>query len=328
MPKSITFRPTILTLSSIPPRLPHISPLLRSLLAQDLPFAAIHLYIPRSYRRFPEWDGHIPSMPDGVTVRRCDLDDGPATKILPALREFAGQDADLLFCDDDTEFAPDWHRSFKMASDARPNACIAGEGFDLTSMTNAARPQDRLPRAMKWEDKAAQIEFLSAQPVLPIEPPRFQSSGFVDILMGHGGVLVRPDMFPQAVFQLPEKTWAVDDIWLSGHLESNGVPIWIDHHIPSPRLLRSVHLIRPLFAEHTEGMERGIANSASVAYFRKTFGIWPLPLGIVPIEREMGYGTPKKAVKPKGRTPSRKKPRNRGFLKRVRRSLRRLFGRQ
>ena len=76
----------VITLSTIPPRFAGIGPALRSLVAQRSRPEAVELYIPRSYRRFPDWGGGLPEVPEGVRIVRVDEDLGPATKILPAAR--------------------------------------------------------------------------------------------------------------------------------------------------------------------------------------------------------------------------------------------------
>lgn len=135
--------PTIVTLSTIPPRFHLLAPTLRSLLDQKLPVDAIHIYIPKRYRRFSDWDGTLPQVVEDVTIRRCDQDLGPATKILPACRDYAGQDVDLLFCDDDKLYDPGWHRRLKRARAAHPDACIVEAGENLTDIADDYRPAAR-----------------------------------------------------------------------------------------------------------------------------------------------------------------------------------------
>ena len=74
----------VVSLSSIPPRFAELAPTLNSLVNQSADIAGVYLYVPESYRRFPEWDGSLPDVPAGVEVRRCAEDWGPATKILGA----------------------------------------------------------------------------------------------------------------------------------------------------------------------------------------------------------------------------------------------------
>ncbi len=90
--------PTIITLSSIPPRFGLLKPTLFSLLSQRLKAEEVRLYIPHKYRRFPDWDGRLPEVPAGITIVRCDEDLGPATKVLPAAQrpEGAGRGYSVL----------------------------------------------------------------------------------------------------------------------------------------------------------------------------------------------------------------------------------------
>ena len=94
MPKTISAsgpeRMLIVSLSTIPPRFDKIGETLKSLLNQSVKADHIYLYIPETYRRFPDWDGQLPHVPDGITIRRTDIDLGPATKVLPAARAHRG----------------------------------------------------------------------------------------------------------------------------------------------------------------------------------------------------------------------------------------------
>ena len=57
------------------------------------------LVIPGSYRRFPDWDGQLPEIPDGVTLLRAP-DRGPASKMLPIFRIAPDVDVLILFRED------------------------------------------------------------------------------------------------------------------------------------------------------------------------------------------------------------------------------------
>ena len=96
----------VVSLSSVPPRFRDLEPGLRSLLNQTIPPEQVILYLNRHYSRFPDWDGTLPEVPEGVEVRMVDEDYGPATKLLPALEDFAEEDVEILFCDDDQIYPP------------------------------------------------------------------------------------------------------------------------------------------------------------------------------------------------------------------------------
>ncbi|MEF0941654.1 hypothetical protein [Rhizobium sp. BR 362] len=95
----------IITLSTIPPRFATLAPTLNSLLQQKGQIDEVRLYIPKKYRRFPEYDGFLPSVPAGIKIFRPDDDMGPASKVLFAAKEFRNQSAQILFCDDDKIFS-------------------------------------------------------------------------------------------------------------------------------------------------------------------------------------------------------------------------------
>ncbi len=62
----------IISLTTIPSRFAGLGPTLGSLLAQGAD--QVRLNIPEAYRRFPDWDGTLPSVPAGVSIVRCDKD--------------------------------------------------------------------------------------------------------------------------------------------------------------------------------------------------------------------------------------------------------------
>ena len=76
----------IVGLTTIPSRLPFVSPTLKSLLLQNVPPAKILLHLPEHSRR-EQVEYSVPEELqdlDVITIVRCP-DWGPATKILPAL---------------------------------------------------------------------------------------------------------------------------------------------------------------------------------------------------------------------------------------------------
>ena len=263
--------PTILTMSTIPPRFKYIKPVLRAALNQSLPFREIRLYIPIGYRRFPDWDGLLPKVPAGVSICRCDTDYGPATKVLAAARDLRGQDVHILFCDDDRIYDHDWHARFKREAERRPNTCIAGLGANLPDNVRSQLSNNRVPRGSRnhkaWSYKLKRILSLGLfRPRLSIQ------EGFIDQFHGCGGVLVKPDWFRDEAFDIPELIWTVDDVWLSGHLEFAGIPIWITEGT-NPAHVRAGG-VEPLTKHKEHGHDRHSANLVATNYFRTHYGIW------------------------------------------------------
>ncbi|MBA4490618.1 glycosyltransferase family 2 protein [Paracoccus sp. S1E-3] len=266
-------RPTIVTLSTIPPRFGLLAPTLNSLLAQKLPVQEIRLYIPQRYRRFRDWDGTLPEVPAGITICRCPDDLGPATKVLPATRDLVGQDVDILFCDDDKLYDPCWHRRFKAARAARPDACIVEAGDNLPDICDSTRAPDRLPRAKRWTRKPLSYRLKRILSLFTIKSPMYANSGYIDVLAGHAGVMVRPEWFDDAAWAIPDIVWTVDDPWLSGHLERKGIPIWLMAEVRRMRCsgAGAVDALQDL-VEQDHGRVR--ADIAAIDYMRRTYNLW------------------------------------------------------
>ena len=274
----------VVSLSSIPPRFAELAPTLNSLVNQSADIAGVYLYVPESYRRFPEWDGSLPDVPAGVEVRRCAEDWGPATKILGAARDFKGQDVDILFGDDDRDYPRHWARRFVDDRKKNPNAAIANLGFQAHMIADSTAPRDHQPRAERsWRitDIEFQAKFLFRQIMAgrnwrQVGEPRrrvFKRSGYVDIFEGCAGVLVRPDFFDDVAYDIPAELRHVDDIWLSGMLGRMGVPIWLHGNVHEPACT-DAEPFAPLVTSVVEGLDRSTANRLGVEYMQKTFGVW------------------------------------------------------
>lgn len=271
---------TIVTLSSIPPRFDALGPTLDSLLAQDHPPDEIQLWIPHAYRRFADWDGRLPAVPEGVAILRPEADLGPATKILPALQRHAGEAVNVVLCDDDRAYRSDWLGWLQRVSAERPGHCIVTHGRHLPGyLGRPSRRVDRLPRANMVPGATTLSYGLNEFLRILRRQPLKRSSGYADLVYGYCGVLMRPDYMPPEVFDIPPLLWAHDDIWLSGHLERRGVPIWADARIPMPIERREVMEVAALLDATIEDHDRRALDGASIEYFRRTYGIWQ-PAGV------------------------------------------------
>jgi hypothetical protein len=269
---------TVVTLTTIPPRFPYIAETLGSLLAQKARIDTIELWIPTKYKRF-DFDviKDLPPVPEGVKIRLAEEDMGPATKILPAVRAYAGQDVKLLFCDDDKLYDPKWAARLISASIKHPDCCIVEEGGDLrhNSMHDwcgLEQPRaERLKKDFLYRLKRA-LSFGSWK------PRKNKISGHVDILEGWGGVLVRPEFFNDAVFNIYPDLWMIDDIWLSGQLAVNNVKIWLTVE-PGTRTKGNSHEARQfaLRKQVVDGKRRTTLNQNGIDYFRNKHQIWGQP---------------------------------------------------
>ena len=173
----------IISLTSIPPRFLQLGPVLWALAHQSA--AAVWLWIPENYDRFPDWDGSPPDVPDGITLRRCATDFGPATKTIPTLQNVP-DDARVLICDDDVIYGPDWAAGFQGAARRHPDDAIAASTFPVKRLGVAASPSDV-------------------------------------IAQGFAGICLAGNMIPMRTIKDRDK-W-VDDIWVSAMIAASGTRI-------------------------------------------------------------------------------------------------------
>lgn len=199
----------VVCLTTVPARIDEIDATLKSLLYQHRAPARIRLHVPRTSKRegvpylVPAWIERLAA----VEVVRCDEDFGPATKLIPALRDLEPSQA-LLVVDDDKLYAPclvdDMHR----ASHARPDIAIGSSGWSV--------PEDLThQRVTSWLN-------LRGKPPARLKASVLRSPVRVDILQGYSGYLVRPAFFDvdqliEGYAGAPPEAFFVDDVWISGH---------------------------------------------------------------------------------------------------------------
>lgn len=274
----------IISLSSVPPRFAELGPTLQSLLQQTADVDHILLYIPYTYRRFPDWDGRLPEVPDGVEIRRTVADLGPGTKVLAAARDFRGVDCEIVFCDDDRRYHPRMAEQFLRVRQTRKGCCIANLGFLLDdNAPNSAEAafQPRVKRSWRITDVDFQLRYLlreirAGRRWREVDAPWrrvYKKSGYVDIFEGCGGAMVRPEFFDDATFDIPPVLWTVDDVWLSGSMARQGVPIWLRGNQFPPEETGAQHHA-PLVKSVVDGADRTTANAQAIRYFQDTYGIW------------------------------------------------------
>ncbi len=257
---------------------------LSDLLKQTAEIREIRVNIPHGYRRFPEGSFSLPEVPDGVRIARTEEDYGPATKLLPALTELAGTDEPIIYCDDDRMTSVHWAQDLIDAARARPGMCIANSGWDLDNLglSVSREPQDTARavyqtsrRDLPYRMRRIKQAFLKAQGKPAPKPFRtrtFRREGLIDIMEGCGGVLVRPDFFPAQVFDVPDKLWTVDDIWLSGMVAQNNIRIR-GHNGYLPNEISGAE-DDALSNSTIEGLNRQQANLECAQYMQREFGIW------------------------------------------------------
>lgn len=142
-------------------------------------------------------------------------DQGPGSKILFPLRLLLGTDALLIAVDDDQVYAPSHACDLVMVAEEYPDAAITRRSRILSRAACAGG---------KYEDA----------PLIQADGGRDMASlfGAGDIVMGTSGYLVRTRFFTLDIFSyrlcpssVRQAMLANDDLWISAHLRTAGVPV-------------------------------------------------------------------------------------------------------
>ena len=274
----------ILSLSTIPPRFGMLGMSLNSLINQKRKADEIHVYIPKTYKRFPEHNFCIPDVPEGVSVKIIDHDYGPATKALPCAKAYRGTNTRIIYGDDDRFADTSWLDNMLKCSDERPEDVIVSSGMTLQNYGLMLKNQNFLPRAKRAKVKydfeylarrLVQKFFETATSKSRIKPARcnYSSSGYVDIALGVGGVSVRADFFDESFFEIPEILWPDDDIWLSGNYLRQGRGIWASNKIRFP-VDSGASNTNGLAFSIINGKDRNKTALDGILYMQELYDIW------------------------------------------------------
>jgi hypothetical protein len=258
----------IVSLTTIPPRMTRLGPTFDSLLGQTRPVNSIILWLPKKYRRETFADYRPPQVPSGVEIRYSDVDYGPATKILPAVRAFEGQDVKLIYCDDDEIYAPDWAELLIDQSEQFPDLCISTVGMTIERIE-----YEYFKRTWPYHLRNIVTLGFYRRWYLRQAGKLKSKAGLVDICQGFGGVLIKPNFLPATAFDIPDDLWAVDDIWLSGQMRINGVRVRRASDVKKTNQSDAAHIERLTDLTHG-GYDRIAADMRCVNYFREKYGIW------------------------------------------------------
>ena len=274
----------ILSLSTIPPRFGMLGVSLNSLINQKRKADEIHVYIPKTYKRFPEHNFCIPDVPEGVSVKIIDYDYGPATKALPCAKAYRGTNTRIIYGDDDRFADTSWLDNMLKCSDERPEDVIVSSGMTLQNYGLMLKNQSVLPRAKRAKVKydfeylarrLGQKFFETITNKSRIKPARcnYSSSGYVDIALGVGGVSVRADFFDDSCFKVPEILWPDDDIWLSGNYLRQGRGIWASNKIRFP-VDSGASNTNGLAFSIINGKDRNKTALDGILYMQELYDIW------------------------------------------------------
>ena len=246
----------VVSLTTIPDRVPYLEITIASLLQQSKKPDAIYVCLPHYSKRFQK-PYPLPTFTDErIKLVRCQ-DYGPATKILGLLAECPPEitnETRIVFCDDDRIYDHGHLEALYDASLEKPNTVIC------------------LATSPHWKyfiAPATTYEY-NSELIFPAGRHNY-SDGYMDIFEGFGGVLVHKTMFDSRVFDIPSEIQFVDDIWLSGHVKVNKLAIWgVSFTIPA---CHSGNDVSPLYALSGH-QERKFLNQKAIEWYQQRHSIW------------------------------------------------------
>lgn len=252
----------VVSLTTIPSRLPLIAPCIKSLMRQSVAPQKIILNLSEYSLR----EGTPYQVPDflfglqAVEIHLCE-DLGPATKLLHTLTRVA-PDQPILVVDDDRIYHATVLASLLSAEQALPGAAVGLSGWRV--------PADLIDRpTTAWTN----LKMLAPA---PIRARRLRRPVQVDILQGLSGYLVRPRQFDLAAItdysSAPKAARFVDDVWIAGH---SNVPCFV---IPARRTNYQPKLLRGHFRRTSLGLINrgpgGDSNRNNSIVIRHLVGRW------------------------------------------------------
>jgi hypothetical protein len=189
----------VITLTTLPHRLPHLFPVLQSLLNQHVKPDQVYLNLPTSYRRFnstsssPTTPLAIPHdiqrlvLNDILRIQLVPVDYGPATKLIPTLEVETDPSTIIITVDDDMIYKPTQVQLLLRAYFHFPHAAYgyAGQLIDLDPqpMDRKGSMRGRMIRGKKRKERVAvrtawqwKVTVLSSRPLpLLYFPPSLSS---------------------------------------------------------------------------------------------------------------------------------------------------------
>ena len=264
-------RPIIVSLTTIPSRLKALSRTVDSLLNQSVPPSEIRLYVPNVYRRFPEETIEPRDVDPRVTLILVERDLGPLTKMAYVVDDFEGQDVDILVCDDDMDYEPDWIELFVAERQRRPDDCLVQSGGFVFNFSDLEGQFSKKPRA-RYKGFGYRLKrALSGLQWKPRTP--YVASGYVDIGEGWAGFFLSPKYFEQDFKEIPDEIFLVDDIWISAYLTLKGIDIWLIKNALRPQT-SEIAQIDALNRLNGPFDSRVMLNNRAVHLLRSRFNIW------------------------------------------------------
>lgn len=259
----------IISLTAIPPRFHGLNALYKSLAAQTHPVDRIEINIPRTYRN-PKFGGYSTALiPDAFDIYFVDQDLGPATKIIPTIQRYWGQEVLIIYLDDDRVYRTDLVETLVLLAKKHPTSAVAAHTVSVKRQLIEAY----------WRRRPALYRFLRLITLNVWNPKRAVDNDSFRIAEGFGGVLVRPEFFDPRILDYPSHLRSVDDVWISGmltltqhsivsvsSLKPSSQPIIVDG--------KDTGSCDALLRSRDNDLDRYQANEKCIRYLQERYGLW------------------------------------------------------
>ena len=195
----------IISLTTIPPRINYLEPVIGSLKRQTIKPSKILIWIPKEYT--DKWGKiHTYTIPtflkndNLIEIIECE-DYGPATKFLHAIKNL-DKDEEFIVVDDDTIYSEYMIENLSYFPEIDAPKAIKGVYFEDGARKNKKIKLDHHSNATR-------------------------TIGLAEIICGCDGYTLKPKFFNEKIFKIPEEYKKCDDIWLSGFLTAQKIKKYI-----------------------------------------------------------------------------------------------------
>ncbi|MEQ8580726.1 MAG: hypothetical protein RIC30_05840 [Marinoscillum sp.] len=248
----------VFSFTTLPSRIQNIKPTVASLFDQKVRPDKVILNIPRFSKReqrvykIPHFLKTCPY----IQINEIEHDLGPATKLLPTLKLLKDTETLIVVGDDDEIYPRKLFDNYLNHQFGFKDSVMALVGWNAPRDFNHSHKEIRYGAIGSIPKTASKVE----------EPTQ------VDCVQGASTFAVKSVFFTENVFsydKAPKEAFFVDDIWVSGHLAQNNIPIYV---IPATfryaRMKVPSHL---LFSEtlHRKENKSGDNNSTIYRHFQE-----------------------------------------------------------
>lgn len=198
----------VASLTTVPERIQYLPEILKSLLAQTMPFARIYLHIPYQSLKKKLYivPGHLEKFAksNGIVINRTNEDWGPITKLIPILRLEKDPETIIVTFDDDTLAHPLVSSILSRKCQEYPNACLSFSGWCIGKFPY-------LYQLVMGNKRDVACDWLQG----------VHSIAYRRKFLDEREILDFPHKFPERERSLLKMN---DDHWISAYLETKKIP--------------------------------------------------------------------------------------------------------